>query len=189
MLKKGISTIKLLDVFTDARLGELMGLEWDNIDMDNNIVEIAKASQHTVEKGTFDKKPKNESSIRKISIPEPVKQILREYRVWWLKQKVLAGEDWEDTNKLFATQYGRPMFPYALSGWLPKFLEEHNLPKITPHGLRHTMATVLASQGLPVTAISHRLGHARTSTTMDIYVHALQSADTAASDYLQEALL
>lgn len=63
----------------------------------------------------------------------------------------------------------------------------HNLPKITPHGLRHTMASLLNSECMEVSAISKRLGHARISTTADIYTHVFKKADTAASDLLEKA--
>jgi integrase len=61
--------------------------------------------------------------------------------------------------------------------------------RLTPHGLRHTSASLLAAQGLDVTSISKRLGHARTSTTMDIYAHALQSSDNTASNMLENLLI
>ncbi len=182
-------TMVLLDVFSGLRLGELMGLDWSDVDFKNNTIEITKASQHLAGIGTFEKKPKNETSIRKITVPAPVISLLKEYRKWWLEQKVACCDLWQGSDRLFVTWDGQPLFPYILTNWFPEFLKRHNLPKITPHGLRHTSATLLAAQGLEVAAISKRLGHARTSTTMDIYVHALRSADTAASDLLEKALL
>lgn len=179
----------LLDVFSGLRLGELMGLSWSNIDMENNTIEILKSSQYLSGKGTFEKDPKNETSVRKISIPAPVTALLSEYRIWWLEQRLQCGDQWKNSDRLFVTWDGQPMFTYTLTNWFPEFLQRHNLPKITPHGLRHTSATLLAAQGLEVSAISKRLGHARTSTTMDIYVHALKKADTAASNLLEKALL
>ncbi len=179
----------LLDVFTGLRLGELMGLNWSNVDLENNTIEVIKASQHLTGMGTFEKKPKNETSVRRITVPAPVMSLLKEYRKWWLEQKVKCGDLWQKSERLFVTWDGKPMFTYTLTNWFPEFLKRHNLPKITPHGLRHTSATLLAAQGLEVAAISKRLGHARTSTTMDIYVHALRQADTVASDLLENALL
>lgn len=179
----------LLDVFTGLRLGELMGLNWDNIDMENNSISITKTSQYLPGIGTFEKKPKNETSSRKITIPVPVIDLLKEYRKSWLSQKIKCGDLWQNSERLFITWAGQPMTTYFLSNWFPKFLQRHNLPKITPHGLRHTSATLLAFQGLDMAAISKRLGHSRTSTTMDIYIHALKSADTAASNLLENSLL
>lgn len=179
----------MLDVFSGLRLGELMGLNWTDINFENNSIEITKASQYLTGKGTFEKKPKNEASVRKISIPTPVMSLLKEYRKWWLEQKIKCGDLWQNSDRLFVTWDGRPMFTYTLTNWFPEFLQRHNLPKITPHGLRHTMASLLGSQGMEVSAISKRLGHARISTTLDIYTHVFKKADTAASDLLEKTLL
>lgn len=62
---------------------------------------------------------------------------------------------------------------------------DKKLPEITLHGLRHTSATLLISQNVNVKTVSNRLGHSETSTTMDIYAHALQKQDQAAADTLE----
>ena len=67
--------------------------------------------------------------------------------------------------------------------------EAPELPMITLHGLRHTAATLLIGQGVNVKTVSNRLGHASTSTTMNIYAHALQELDRSASDTLENLLL
>ncbi len=179
----------LICVFGGLRVGELMGLNWENVGFENNTIEILRASQHVSGKGTFEKKPKNETSIRKLSMPAPIMSLLKEYRVWWLEQKIKCGDLWNNSNRLFVTWDGKPMFTYTLTNWFPDFLKRHNLPKITPHGLRHTMASLLDSQGLEVSAISKRLGHARISTTLDIYTHVFKKSDTVASNILEKTLL
>jgi integrase len=72
------------------------------------------------------------------------------------------------------------MHPYSTSRWFTAFLERENLRKITFHQLRHTSATLLLDSGINITALSKRLGHAKTSTTLNIYAHALKGADAAA---------
>lgn len=62
------------------------------------------------------------------------------------------------------------------------------LPKLTPHGLRHQHATLLLYQGLPVTAVSARLGHANPAITMGIYAHALKHQDEQAEQAIGRAL-
>lgn len=179
----------ILDVFTGLRLGELMGLTWEDVNLETGVISVTKASQHISGIGTFEKAPKNESSVRRISIPAPIVSLLKEYRKHWLSMQLAAGDLWQKSNKLFVTWDGRPMFTYTLTNWFPEFLKRHNLPKITPHGLRHTMASLLDSQGLEVSAISKRLGHARISTTLDIYTHVFKKADTVASSILERTLL
>ena len=70
----------ILDVFTGARLGELMGLEWNDIDFKNKEIAINKASQYLPEKGIYTKEPKTSSSYRNVSIPDSVIEMLEEYK-------------------------------------------------------------------------------------------------------------
>ena len=66
--------------------------------------------------------------------------------------------------------------------------EEEKLPEISLHGLRHTSATLMISQNVDIRTVSNRLGHAQTSTTLDIYSHALQKMDEQASSALDTLL-
>ena len=76
------------------------------------------------------------------------------------------------------------IFPDTISNWFKKFREKHNLPELTFHGLRHTNATLLIGQGVDIKTVSKRLGHARTSTTINIYAHALRRPDQEAAEKL-----
>jgi integrase len=80
------------------------------------------------------------------------------------------------------------MYPYTFTKWFPKFLEKHGLRRITFHQLRHTSATLLINAGENVRTVSARLGHSNTSTTMNIYAHALKSADRNAADKIANYL-
>lgn len=102
---------------------------------------------------------------------------------------------------------GEPIFPDTPSKWFYKFIKRHNkkiiedaeipeaekskyiLPEVNFHGLRHTNATLLISQGIDTTTISARLGHARTSTTTDIYAHALKKTDVEAAYKLENLFI
>ena len=68
----------ILTIFTGFRLGELMGLEWDDINFNDGIVSVNRSSQYLADKGVFTKTPKTESSIRDIAIPEFVISLLEE---------------------------------------------------------------------------------------------------------------
>ena len=71
----------IITIFTGVRLGELMGLEWTDIDFKNGIISINKSSQYLSEKGVFTKDPKTESSIRDVAIPQFVISLLEEYKL------------------------------------------------------------------------------------------------------------
>ena len=80
------------------------------------------------------------------------------------------------------------MNPHSLSAWLHEFSQRHNLPSIHPHKFRHTMASLLYFGGLDSITISKRLGHAKVSTTTDIYSHIIQQADEQAADKIAETI-
>ena len=174
-----------LTVFTGIRLGELIGLTWDDINMDNACLSIKQAGQYLPGLGSFDKTTKTQSSQRLISLPPMVVNLLKEYKSWQEQEKLALDNLWEEHNRIFTQHNGKPMFYGTPSSWFKKFIKKHNLPKITFHQLRHTNATLLIGQGVDVRTVSNRLGHARTSTTTDIYTHALKRPDREAAEKLE----
>ena len=178
-----------LTVFTGVRLGELMGLEWSDIDFTNGIVSINKSSQYLADKGVFTKTPKTESSIRDVAIPDFVVSLLEEYRLWYEMQKSIYGELWTNSDRLFVQSDGEPMHPSTISKWFVKFVKEIGLPVINFHGLRHTNATLLISQNIDVAVVAARLGHAQITTTFNFYVHPIISHNKSAGNVLQNLLI
>lgn len=179
----------IITIFTGVRLGELMGLEWDDIDFRNGIISINKASQYLAEKGVFTKDPKTESSVREVAIPTFVISLLEEYKLWYEEQKSLYGELWHDSNRLFVQADGKPMHPDTISKWFVKFVGNIGLPVINFHGLRHTNATLLISQNIDIAVVAARLGHAQITTTLNFYVHPVISHNKVAGNVLQNLLL
>ena len=179
----------IITIFTGVRLGELMGLEWTDIDFKNGIISINKASQYLSEKGVFTKDPKTESSIRDVAIPQFVISLLEEYKYWYEEQKLLYGELWHESNRLFIQSDGKPMHPNTISKWFVKFVEKIGLPVINFHGLRHTNATLLISQNIDVAVVAARLGHAQITTTLNFYVHPVVSHNKVAGNTLQNLLI
>ena len=165
----------ILTVFTGVRLGELMGLEWQDVDFKNRIISINRSSQYLADMGVFTKVPKTESSIREIAIPEFIISLLEEYKLWYEEQKSIYGELWTNSDRLFVQADGKPMHPSTISKWFVKYVGQIGLPVINFHGLRHTNASLLVAQNIDIAVISARLGHAQISTTLDFYVHPLLS--------------
>lgn len=179
----------IITIFTGVRLGELMGLEWNDIDFRNGIISINKASQYLSDKGVFTKEPKTESSIREVAIPTFVISLLEEYKLWYEEQKSLYGELWTNSNRLFVQADGKPMHPDTISKWFVKFVGNIGLPVINFHGLRHTNATLLISQNIDIAVVAARLGHAQITTTLNFYVHPVISHNKVAGNVLQNLLL
>ena len=184
-----------LAIYTGLRKGEILALEFSDIDFNANTVSITKAA--TVVKGRqICKKPKTKMSTRTVTIPHELT-----LRIMTLKQsreqlKTDLGDFWQGGDWVFVQDNGQMMnysTPYqALQDVLHRYntdkSPEDQLPVIPFHGLRHTAATLLIAAGVDVKTISARLGHALTSTTMNIYVHALQESDEKAADAISNLL-
>ena len=179
----------ILTVFTGVRLGELMGLEWQDIDFKNGIISINRSSQYLSDMGVFTKVPKTESSIREIAIPEFIISLLEEYKLWYEEQKSIYDELWMNSDRLFVQADGKPMHPSTISKWFVKYVGQIGLPVINFHGLRHTNASLLVAQNIDIAIISARLGHAQISTTLNFYVHPLLSHNRKAGYALENLLL
>lgn len=179
----------ILTVFTGVRLGELMGLEWTDVDFKNGIISINRSSQYLSDMGVFTKVPKTESSIREIAIPEFIISLLEEYKLWYEEQKSIYGELWTNSDRLFVQADGKPMHPSTISKWFVKYVGQIGLPVINFHGLRHTNASLLVAQNIDIAVISARLGHAQISTTLNFYVHPLLSHNRKAGYALENLLL
>ena len=179
----------IITVFTGVRLGELMGLEWQDVDFKNGIISINRSSQYLSDMGVFTKTPKTESSIREIAIPEFIISLLEEYKLWYEEQKSIYGELWTNSDRLFVQADGKPMHPSSISKWFVRYVSTIGLPVINFHGLRHTNASLLVAQNVDIAVISARLGHAQISTTLDFYVHPLLSHNRKAGYALENLLL
>lgn len=97
------------------------------------------------------------------------------------------GDKWHETGYVFTQINGLPMSLDTI-GWYMGKLSKHNL-KVHPHALRHSNASILVASGQDIKTVSHRLGHANVSTTMNIYTHFIKAADAKASDSLEKSIL
>ena len=73
--------------------------------------------------------------------------------------------------------------------WIEKFIEKYNLPRFTPHSLRHTFATLQIMAGVNIRTVQARTGHAQASTLTDIYAHAIKTAEELATEALDNMLM
>ena len=177
-------TAILLLLMTGFRRGELCGLEWDDIDFKNSTIAVQRVLTVVKGYGVILKEPKTESSTRTISIPESLTNQLREYRIWYEKNKADMGDSWINTNRLFTMENGGRIYPSKINDWLDRVLQSAGMGHKTVHSLRHTNITMQIMAGIPLVTVAGRAGHARPSTTSDIYAHFIKSGDRHAAKVL-----
>lgn len=175
----------MLTLYTGLRRGELCGLEWEDINLDEGIVCINKSVLYTAAKGIYEDGTKTKSSNRAINIPDDMIKLLRRYKAEQTERRLSMGDAWQNSGKVFTAENGGYIHPDTLTAWFKSFIRRHSLPDIHFHSLRHTAATLLIAEGVDVATVSKRLGHADKTTTLNIYTHAVKSADKAAADKLQ----
>lgn len=181
-------TMILLLINTGLRRGELCALEWKDIDLANAVLCVRRSTVYLAGQGLFDDTPKTASSQRAIKLPANCIPMLKEYRAWQNQERLKVGDQWEDSDRVFTRWNGTPFRPDTLTNWFSDFVKRSGLPPVTVHSLRHTNATLLISSGTNLRTVSARLGHSQTSTTANIYAHAIQSADAAAAEALNDIL-
>lgn len=191
-------TLALLSGF---RRGEMIGLNWEDIDFDNRTIAIHKAMALS-ESGQYMKDPKTAKGFRTIKLPTVCFDLLKEWKSETKTICLTLGSAWEgyrgkdfDRNPVFIqTDTGRRMnvqtptakFRKILKAYNATVSEEDQLPLIRLHDLRHTNASYLVASGVDFETVANRLGHSRASFTLDVYGHALPENDEKASDALED---
>lgn len=181
-------TAVMMILYTGLRRGELCGLDWTDIDFKSGILHVTKAVQYLPDKGIYEDTTKTKQSNRAIRLPNDMIELLKEYRAEQSRTRLLMGDQWHNSGKVFTNETGGVINPDTVSSWFKGFIKRHNLPDAHIHTLRHVSATLLIAGGVDIATVSKRLGHANKSTTLNIYTHAIKSADEAAAEMLENIL-
>ena len=185
-----------LAIYGGLRKGELLALEWSDINFDNDTVTVSKAVS-VVAGHQITKEPKTKTARRTVSIPHFLTQRIKALKIERLKYRLSLGDYWQGAEWIFIQENGKQMSystPYsAFQDTIARYnvgkKDDKQLPSIPFHGLRHTSATLLIAAKQDVRSVSSRLGHAQASTTMNIYAHALQETDRKAAAALESILV
>ncbi len=183
------------------RKGEILGLTWNDIDEENNVIRVRQAVSTTKSEGQIVKSPKTKTSKRDVVMPDFIFEMLNKLEEEQKQKMKELGSAWEGfrgkefhNNFIFIQDNGKGMSVYTPSkkfkdiiNWYNEGVpEEQKLPMIRFHDIRHTTATTLINQNVDIKTISHRLGHAQTSITLNVYGHFNSANDKTASDKLQQ---
>ena len=177
-----------LAVYSGFRRGELLGLEWKDINWESNLISVRRTSNYTVEKGNYTDTTKTKMSQRTLKFPNYVMELLRELKAEQETEAEKAGSKWVNTDRLFTKWDGSPMGNCTPYSWFRKFCNNNNIRFCDLHSLRHFYASALINEGVDAAAVSGALGHSVISTTTSIYCHVFQQAQAKAGDAIASVL-
>lgn len=169
-------------VTTGMRLGEALGLAWDDIDFEAGSLTIRRALQRQRGNGLVLAPPKTRRSRRTIYPDLDTLRVLKSHRASQLAERMAAGPLWENASTIFTTGMGRMLDPGNVRETFGRRLKAAGLPDVRIHDLRHTAATYLFTQGKHPSEVQALLGHSTVTLTLDTYTHVLpqQSKETTA---------
>ncbi|MCM1269784.1 MAG: site-specific integrase [Ruminococcus flavefaciens] len=159
--KNRTNTAVLLCMFTGLRVGELCGLKWEDIDLENNMISVNRTVKRVNRSGCSEiiiGTPKSRSSVRTIPIPDFLKDVLIDYKG--------SGETY------LITGMNKPTEPRTMQNRLKAILKACCVRRVNFHMLRHTYATVCVEHGFEPKTLSELLGHADASIALNRYVHS-----------------
>lgn len=177
-----------LALFGGYRREELCGFEFDDFDFDAYTVTVRRASLYTPQDGIFTAPTKTAKSRRTLKLPAWIFDLVKKLRAEQTLHRLALGDQWHECGRLFTKQDGSPIGLQQPYQWLEKFCKEKNLPFYGVHQFRHLNASLLIYNGEDVRTVSAMLGHSQTSTTLNIYSHAFETAQARASDALADRL-
>lgn len=165
----------LLALLSGLRLGELLGLEWRDIDWDRGCLTVRRNVVELKGPVWVTQAPKSRSGIRTVALPAPALVTLRQ------RQQTAAVT----TAPIFRREDGQPPRRHALATQFARFCRRAGVPYIGLHGLRHQHVSLLAHAGVPVKVAQQRVGHATPVLTLGIYTHVLGDADQQSATALE----
>jgi integrase len=175
-------------LYTGCRRSELLALTWKDVDFESSRITIEKSLHYMPGRGLYLEDTKTEESNRTVKLAPVLADAMRTWRTEQKRMRLAAGKSWKDAEYVFSGESGKPIVPDNLTQWFSCFIKKTDLPQISIHSLRHTAATLMIMGGAPIRAVSDMLGHAKTSTTTDIYSHAIKKFSDGAADVLSEML-
>lgn len=151
------------------RVGEMVALRWSDVDWDRSVLRVERTLSR-VDEGWDVHSPKTASGRRAIALDEGGVALLRRHRARQAERRLRDG-GW-DGDALIDRGLGRPYSTQQVRHYLDRACRLADVPVLTPHGLRHTGATLLMQAGVSPRVMMSRLGHSSVATTLDLYAHA-----------------
>jgi integrase len=173
-----------LAITTGMRQSELLGLKWKDVDWAACTIQVRRQTQRVRGKGITFSEPKTRSGNRLIQFGSETLKLLSNQRKRLDIER--QSKDWQDNDLIFPSVIGTPLDQRNLLREFKELLKAARLPDMRFHDLRHTAATLMLLNGIPLLVVSRRLGHAKPSITLDIYGHYLPGMQNEAAALMDE---
>jgi integrase len=184
-----LEAVVILTLGTGLRRGEVLGLRWSDVDLDGGLLHLQ--GQYQRMGGTWTRvELKSKTARRTLALPPFVVTALRQQRTRQLTERLQAGAGWTDYDLVFPSTTGEPMVGTTLSVLFRRRIQRPEVkragvPHVPFHGLRHSAATFLLSQGLSLGEIQKILGHASIQLTANLYAHFAPEIAARAADRME----
>jgi integrase len=172
---------------TGARRGELCGLTWRAVDIDAATLTITETLLDVGGK-LVGGKPKTSRGRRVVALDPLTVGALRAHSTAQKAERLAFGPGFNERGFVFVREDGSPIHPAWLTRRWSQIVKASGAPRIRLHDARHTSASLALAAGIPIGIVSERLGHSKTSITLDVYAHALPGQHREAADKLADAM-
>ena len=174
-------------IWTGIRRSELLGLQWNDLDLDMALMTIRR-SLVRLQNGTYvTDEPKTSSGARSLDLAPSTCLLLKQHRADQERDVELLGIPSSQANFVFGHPDGTPRTPSTVTQQFRRIASRAGLSGVRLHDLRHTHASLMLQQGTDIKTISTRLGHSSVAFTMDTYAHLLPGMQKAAMEKFEEA--
>lgn len=177
----------LLAASTGMRRGEILGLRWTEVDLEQGLVRVVRTYQRS-RRGLEFVDPKTDRARRTIALPAFAVEALRHHHSEQGARKLRAGAAWHDFNLVVELGDGRPVDPSEFSRKFATIVKKTGAGRVRLHDMRHAFATMLLNSGVHPKIASEALGHSTVGITLDTYSHVLPNMQAKAAAAIQEAL-
>ena len=183
-----LSALFVVGVAMGLRRGELIGLRWDDIDLDESQLRVQRSVSRIPGVGFVAGPPKSARSRRTLPLPVFCAEALHSHKARQAEERLRLGSRWEDCGYVFTSTTGSALDPTRLARIFQALTEHAGVRRIRLHDMRHTCASLLLAQQVPPRVVMEILGHSQLSMTMDLYSHVMPTALTDAATAVQRAL-
>lgn len=181
-------TVFLVTLFTGMRQGEVLGLTWECVDLDNSSLLINKQLQKAMNaegKRVYSIISTKNSKGRKITLAPTVVELLRRQKATQEAWKQAAGSAWQESGFVFPNELGEHLMPHTVYHNYKRIVTAIGRPDARFHDLRHSYAVAAIKSGDDIKTVQGNLGHATASFTLDVYGHVTDQMKRDSADRME----